>query len=251
MSDLAMSDLAKSGLARSHRAIAERPRRVALLRTVAPLIAAGLLAACANQRDSVVVGSIPDDYRTNHPIVIAEKEQVLDLAVGASDRGATAQQKATLEGFLSGYDRSASPVLKIYAPKGSGNAIAAADAAKDFATIAKKNGVPASRVMVTSYQATPEETAAPVRVAFTAVKAQTNKCGRWPKDVLDTAENKHYANFGCSYQNNVAAQIANPNDLLGPRKPSPIDAENRSRVIDDYRSTPQNIADDWLPETSY
>lgn len=225
--------------------------RTALLRTAAPLLALALLAGCANQRDSVVVGSIPDDYRTNHPIVIAEKEQVLDLPVGASDRGATVQQKATLEGFLSGYDRSAAPVLKIFAPSGSGNAIAAADAARDFAAIARKNGVPASRVMVTSYQALPEETAAPVRVAFTAVKAQTNKCGRWPKDMLESAENKHYANFGCSYQNNVAAQIANPNDLLGPRKQTPIDAENRSRVIDDYRTTPNNVADDWQPETTY
>ncbi|MER2534218.1 MAG: CpaD family pilus assembly lipoprotein [Rhizobiaceae bacterium] len=226
-------------------------RRPALLRTVAPLVLAGLLAACANQRDSVVVGSIPDDYRTNHPIVIAEKEQVIDLVVGTSDRGATTQQKATLEGFLSGYDRSAAPVLKIYAPRGSANSLAAADAARDFAAVAKKNGVPASRVMVTSYQADAAETAAPVRVAFTAVKAQTNKCGRWPKDLFDNADNKHYANFGCSYQNNVAAQIANPNDLLGPRKQTPIDAENRSRVIDDYRRTPNNVADDWQPETRY
>lgn len=242
MSDLALPDpaLKPKSAARSR-----------LLRTVAPLGLAALLAACATQRDSVVVGSIPDDYRTNHPIVIAEKEEVLDLPVGASDRGATRPQKATLEGFLSGYDRSAAPVLKIYTPSGSANAVAAADAARDFAAIARQNGVPASRVMLTAYQASPHETAAPVRVAYTAVKAQTNKCGRWPKDLTDTTDNKHYANFGCSYQNNVAAQIANPNDLLGPRKQTAIDAENRSRVIDDYRAVPQNVADDWIPETSY
>ena len=50
------------------------------------------------------------------------------------------------------------------------------------------------------------------------MRAQTDKCGRWPEDILETSENKHYANFGCSYQNNLAAQIANPADLLGPRK---------------------------------
>ena len=52
------------------------------------------------------------------------------------------------------------------------------------------------------------------------MRAQTDKCGRWPEDLLHDAENKHYADFGCSYQNNLAAQIANPADLLGPRKPS-------------------------------
>ncbi|TIU72362.1 MAG: pilus assembly protein CpaD, partial [Mesorhizobium sp.] len=68
-----------------------------------------------------------------------------------------------------------------------------------------------------------------------SVKAQTDRCGRWPEDLLQTSENKHYADFGCSYQNNLAAQMANPTDLLGPRKQSDIDAENRSAVIDVYR----------------
>jgi pilus assembly protein CpaD len=65
--------------------------------------------------------------------------------------------------------------------------------------------------------------------------AQTNKCGRWPEDIADTTDNKHYANFGCSYQNNLAAQIANPADLLGPRKMTEIDAANRDRVIEVYQ----------------
>jgi pilus assembly protein CpaD len=108
--------------------------------------------------------------------------------------------------------------------------------AQDFAHIARKNGVPGSSIMLASYQASPEEVNAPVRVSFSAMRAQTDKCGRWPDDVLQTSENKHYANFGCSYQNNVAAQIANPNDLLGPRKQTPIDAANRETVIGDYQA---------------
>ena len=31
-----------------------------------------LLSGCA-KRDSITVGAVPDDYRTNHPIVIAQK----------------------------------------------------------------------------------------------------------------------------------------------------------------------------------
>jgi pilus assembly protein CpaD len=199
--------------------------------------AVALLSGCAFQkRDSVTVGAVPDDYRTNHPIIIADKEETLDLPVGASDRGATASQRASLEGFLANYDESAAPVLNIIAPSGSGNDVAAADAAHDFANIARKNGVPENRIMIASYRASPEEVSAPVRVSYSAMRAQTDKCGRWPEDVLATSENKHYANFGCSYQNNIAAQIANPADLLGPRKQTPIDPANRGRVIDDYQS---------------
>ncbi|TGR73074.1 pilus assembly protein CpaD, partial [Mesorhizobium sp. M1C.F.Ca.ET.189.01.1.1] len=74
-----------------------------------------LLAGCA-QRDSVTVGAIPDDYRTNHPIVIAEKNQKIDLPVGAGDRGMTGSQRDTLLGFLDGYDKSAAPTLTIQIP---------------------------------------------------------------------------------------------------------------------------------------
>jgi pilus assembly protein CpaD len=234
------------------RTVATRAERHArFFRPAAPILAVAavaLLAGCAlHKRDSITVGAIPDDYRTNHPIVIAEKEETLDLPVGASDRGATRPQRASLEGFLAGYDTTAAPVLNIIAPSGSGNEIAAADAAQDFAHIARKNGVPASRIMMASYQADAEEVSAPVRISYAAMRAQTNKCGRWPADVLETSENKHYANFGCSYQNNLAAQIANPADLLGPRKQTPIDADNRGKVISDY----QKVESDFEPNINY
>ncbi|MCX7306139.1 MAG: CpaD family pilus assembly lipoprotein [Hyphomicrobiales bacterium] len=212
-------------------------------RIVLAAAAVSLLAGCAafQKRDSITVGAVPDDYRTNHPIVIAEKEETLDLPVGSGERGATASQRASLEGFLANYDKTAAPALNIVAPSGSANSAAAADAAHDFATIAKQNGVPASRIMIASYQASAQEIAAPVRVSFVAMRAQTDKCGRWPADILESSENKHYADYGCSYQNNIAAQIANPSDLLGPRKPSPIDAANREKVITDYQTGATDI----------
>jgi pilus assembly protein CpaD len=214
-----------------------RIRRPAV--SILGVAALALLAGCAmGQRDSVVVGSIPDDYRTNHPIVIAEKDQVIDLPVAAGDRGMTAGQRASLEGFFADYDRSAAPALSILVPAGAANDIAASHAADDFARLAKTSGVPDSRILISSYQAPSPEISAPVRVAYTAMKAQTGKCGRWPEDITNTVENKHYANFGCSYQNNLAAQIANPSDLLGPRKQTTIDAERRGIVIDDYRNAP-------------
>jgi pilus assembly protein CpaD len=202
---------------------------------IAAILALTLLSGCAARTDSVTVGAIPDDYRTNHPIVIAEKEQMLDLPVAASERGMTRVQKVALQGFLADYDRSAAPVVTILIPSGTPNAVAASEAGRDFARFARARGVPDGRVIVSSYQPVSPDVSAPIRVAYAAMKAQTGPCGRWPADVLDTSENKHYANFGCSYQNNLAAQIANPADLLGPRQQTTIDAENRSKVIDVYR----------------
>jgi pilus assembly protein CpaD len=226
-------------------AATERER---IRRSIVPALAIALatsLAGCANfHRDSVTVGAIPDDYRTNHPSVIAEKNQKIDLPVGAGDRGMTGAQRDTLLGFLDGYDKSAAPSLTIAIPRGSANEVAALVAGRDFARVSMAAGVKRDRIVMTSYQSTVPEASAPIRVAFVAVRAQTDKCGRWPEDLLQTSENKHYADFGCSYQNNLAAQIANPNDLLGPRKQSDIDAENRSAVIDLYRS--RGISNEFL-----
>lgn len=212
-----------------------RSRACLLAAPILAVAAIGLLSGCAN-RDSITVGSIPDDYRTSHPIVISEKDEKIDLPVGAGDRGMTQYQRQTLAGFLDGYDKGAAPALTILVPSGSANEIAAAAAGRDFAKFATKNGVRRNRIAIASYQAGASETSAPVRVSYSRLRAHTDKCGRWPDDLLQGTENKHYANFGCSYQNNLAAQIANPADLIGPRKQTPIDAENRSAVIDVYRN---------------
>lgn len=225
-----------------------RSSRLRVYRSASPLlavVAAALLGGCADlHRDSITVGSVPDDYRTNHPIVISEKDQKIDLPVGAGDRGMTKSQRVTLLGFLDGYDKSAAPALTITVPTGSANEIAAAKAGHDFARLAVASGIRSNRILVTPYQVGSADVSAPVRVAYTTIKAQTDKCGRWPEDILHSSENKHYADYGCSYQNNLAAQMANPADLLGPRKPADIDAENRSAVIDVYRE--RGIPDEFL-----
>ena len=231
--------------ARTIAATTRSSRSRILLRVIpAVAIAATVLVAGCARRDSITVGSIPDDYRTTHPIVIAEKNQKIDLPVGAGDRGMTGYQRDTLLGFLDGYDRSAAPALTIAIPLGSANEVAAMVAGRDFARLAATSGVDRKRIVMTSYQSASAEASAPVRVSFVAVKAQTDKCGRWPEDLLETSENKHYADFGCSYQNNLAAQMANPADLLGPRKSTDIDAENRGKVIDVYRA--RGISNEFL-----
>lgn len=222
--------------------VATRSGRTRIYRPAIPVLAvavAALLAGCADlRRDSITVGAVPDDYRTNHPIVIAEKNEKIDLPVGAGDRGMTRSQRDTLLGFLDGYDKSAAPVLTISIPSGSANEIAATAAGRDFARLAISSGISRNRIAMTTYQSASAEASAPIRVAYVSVKAQTDRCGRWPEDLLETSENKHYADFGCSYQNNLAAQMANPADLIGPRKQTPIDAERRGVVIDGYRNAP-------------
>ncbi len=205
------------------------------MKPVLALLAVAMLAGCAQKRD--VTGAIPDDYRTNHPIVISEKEQVADIPVGHADTRLSITQRSIVEHAAANYRSNGSGVIHILIPDGSPNERAAAKLRGDIAATLRKNGVKPFNISSERYKAGPEESA-PIRLSYSAMTASTNTCGQWPKDLLETAENRHYANFGCASQNNFAAQLANPADLLGPRATSPIDAERRIVVIDDYRNAP-------------
>ncbi|MFW8643917.1 CpaD family pilus assembly protein [Rhizobium beringeri] len=86
--------------------------------------------------------------------------------------------------------------------------------------------------------------AAPIRLSFTGTTAVTTQCGQWPKDISSDLTNQNYYNFGCaSSQNNLAAQIANPEDLVAPRGMTPIDAQRRNNAIQEYRTTTTTIED--------
>ncbi|WP_173934432.1 CpaD family pilus assembly protein [Chelativorans sp. Marseille-P2723] len=195
---------------------------------------AGVLAGCTH-RDSVIVGAVPDDYRTNHPIVLTEGEEVLDIPVGILSYRLSGQQEAAIAGFMDNYGESGKSVVTILVPDGAANSPAAASVSREMATSLRKHGVPQGYVQILAYQASPADVA-PIRLTFSRLKATVGPCGRWPADLTENYENRHYANFGCAYQNNLAAQVANPMDLLGPRKMTTIDAENRGHAINDYKN---------------
>ncbi len=209
-------------------------------------VSVALLSGCAAmKRDHVIVGSVPDDYRTNHPIVIGEKEERIDIAVAVDGYRLTRGQRDAVDGLLYRYDPSSGSPVTILVPQGSANAAAAATMAAELSDFVRRTGI--NNVIINHYSVGSGSVSAPVRVSYFSIQASTGKCGRWPEDLTKTSENKHYANFGCASQNNLAAQVANPNDLVGPRRPSEIDAEKRGAVIDDYR----NQAGGWASQNNY
>lgn len=237
-----MSEALPNKSSRQRRRSSRRLAQAALA-----VAAIAMVAGCA-KRNSIIVGSIPDDYRTSHPIVIAEKEKTIDIPVGSTERGLSRIHKVAVDGFIAGYDRGSAPLVSVLVPYGSPNEHAAGLVAADMVARLHARGVPQGSILHQPYDARRYGTSAPIRLAYLEMAAQTGPCGRWPEDMLqNTAENKHWANYGCSYQNNLAAQVANPADLLGPRRMSEIDTERRSISIDDYRLR----SSDWSPETQY
>ena len=55
------------------------------------------------------------------------------------------------------------------------------------------------------------------------------------RDRSKTYDNEGYPEFGCAVTANIAAQIADPADLLAPRASDAPDAQRRQVVLDKYR----------------
>nr|WP_245582456.1 CpaD family pilus assembly protein [Neorhizobium lilium] len=194
---------------------------------------AGMLASCGSQ---MTTGAIPDDYRTRHPIVLAEGESTLDVPVASGDVRLSIGLKDMVRGFAQKFVASPAGVIQVQVPHGSYNAGAASRLAGDVRRTLTQTGISSQRILMSSYAAMPNGDAAPIRLSYVTTKAMTSQCGNWPEDLSDnTTANRNWYNFGCASQNNLAAQIANPSDLIAPRAMTPIDAAQRGQVISDYR----------------
>ncbi len=215
-----------------------RGRRIAGRALVVALLAAsGLGAGCASySRDHVIVGSIPDDYRTRHPIIVSQSEIQEDIVVSANARSLSFRDRGVAEEFAGRFRRSGASGMVILIPAGSRNEAGARRIAWEIVQVLQEKGVPQNRIHIQHYQAAGHGDAATLRLAYTDIEARVDSpCGAWQEDLAEMRENRNYANFGCATQKNLAAMVANPADLLAPRGTSEIDAERRTIVIDDWR----------------
>lgn len=210
---------------------------------LAPKLALGLaallaLSSCGGMgKDTMSTGSIPDDYRTRHPIVVTDVEHSLDLPVAQGSSRMTTGMGDTVTGFAQDYRKASSGYVQMMVPYGSPNSVAASTLARQVRSRLIAKGVPSSKIIERPYQAQASGDAAPIRLSYTATTAVAGPCGQWPEDLAnDTSQNKHWENFGCATQANLAAQLASPTDLIAPRGMTPIDADNRTKVITDYRN---------------
>lgn len=198
------------------------------------LLSMAFLAGCANVQ-YVEVGAIPDDYRTRHPIVVAEGETAIDIPITASDTRLPLSSRSRVEEFARRFHASEAAAIRIMVPSGSFNEAAARLAADDAVRVLRATGVDRGRILVTPYPSEYTGGPVPLRLAFSTLTASVAPCGNWPQDLGATHENRNYHNFGCASQANLAAQIADPRDLLAPRGQGEIDAQRRTDMLDRYR----------------
>lgn len=209
-------------------------------RTIRPILASlalsAALAGCQTvEQYTAPVAALPNDYRANHPITIEEGLSTFDIPVGRETPYLAAGMEGNVLAFAGGFMSSGSGALAIVLPTGTPNAANAASIARQIEGVLVAGGVAPTVIEYRTYPGGTATGNAPVRLAYVRLAATTSPCGLWPDNLARNID-VNYANFGCATQQNLAAMVANPLDLLYPRLMTPPSAARRSNVLDAYQA---------------
>ncbi len=171
-----------------------------------------------------VVGCSPDDAllddavhhpaqaSENYPITLVKGPQTLEIASSHGTLQPT--QINAVAGFVHRALQAGVTPMTVSRPSGGGNS---ARVAGEVASLMVNQGVRRENVRFVTY---PGSANGPVRITYVSSYAKTKKCGNWSKDLTETDNNTQYPNLGCAVQNNIAAEIANPETIVSP---TPVD----------------------------
>jgi len=150
------------------------------------------------------------------------------IALAVHETGPSANQRSALAEMAARARAEQSHEILVSTP--SGDDPASLQMGWAVAEALRSSGIP---VRMESYDAA--DPRAPVMVAFARLQAVTYECSREWGSLTRHADNGSPQGMGCSTISNMAAQIAEPRDILGQRPMDPADAGRRSVVLDHYR----------------
>lgn len=199
-------------------------------------LAAGLaLSGCAA---SMGGGDAPITPLSRYALQV---EPGLDrIALAVHDQGLSANQQAALRGLAARYGTSGAGHVRIESP--AGDDPVAVEQAYAVRAVLQSAGIPEDRIQMAAYAA--PDPRAPVLAGFEIFRAAIPNCSLESRNMGTRFSNQSSGGFGCAITANMAAQIADPRDILGARPMTPADSGRAAVVFDNYRrgqvsSTPQ------------
>jgi pilus assembly protein CpaD len=171
-----------------------------------------------------------------NPILVQPSYQAIKVAYYPG-RGLAEADSPRLTAFVDAYRDHGNGSLIVSAPAGMAQNVAIAY----FADRINAMGISRDHIIVTTHDAAPGDVQ--VELNYVSYAASTNVCGQWTQDLSKTYDNDTPKNFGCAVQQNIAAMVADPRDLLGPRPMDDADARRRATVITKYDAGEPTAAD--------
>ena len=189
-----------------------------------PLLLLGLVATLgACQTTAPTDRPLKGMASVNVPVV-TRADYALDLS--APDGTLSSSEAARLDGWFRSMDLGYGDT--VYVDGSAGYA-----ARDDVARIAGQYGMLVSLGAPITAGPVPQGM---VRVVVARTKASVPGCPNWSKASTPNFDNASMSNFGCGVNSNIAAMIANPQDLIHGREGSGVgDTVTASKAVDSYR----------------
>ena len=157
-----------------------------------------------------------------------------EMRLAIHPAGLSTTQADALATFADDWRASGRGPITLRSPVGGPDAGIVARAGEGARAFLVGQGIPAADVRLVGYEAN-GDAAAPLIVGRERYAVTLPVCGTEWTNISKSADNRVQPNFGCAVTANMAAQIANPADLLGPSPTTSTDAARRDVVLGKYR----------------
>ena len=185
-----------------------------------------IAGSCSVQNDGT---TISEDPRVTHAIAVEPSFREIKLSFGGAD-GLSSDEAIKFDNFLADYRAHGNGSLGISVPNGPPSHAAITW----FAERAAETGISRDKILVSTHDVANNDFR--VDISYITYTAHVDECGDWSENLAFTLENQTMKNFGCSVQHNMAAQVADPRDLLGPRRFEPADGNRAATVLGNYEA---------------
>ena len=194
-----------------------------------------MAGSCASHAPDAM--HMSEDGGFNHPITVEPSYQSIKLYYSPADAGIQPADQARLASFIADYEAHGNGSIAVSAPAGMNSQAMIGF----FAQRINDLGVSKDHILVATHDLSNGDMR--VEINYVSYEAHTDKCGDWSQDLDFTADNDTPKNFGCSVQQNIAAQVADPRDLIQPRDMDASNSARRSTVINNYEQGKVTSAD--------
>ena len=178
------------------------------------------LAACGSNGETALENSyVPAAHYERYPIEVTRGPVKLEISSQHGTLEPT--QINAISGFVRSARNSGLSRFTIQRPSSGG---ASGRVARAPFQLLVQGGVSPGMIVQKTY---PGPAKGPVQISYLRSVAVTRECGDWSTDLANASSNEPYPNLGCAVQNNIAAQVVNPDDFVVPEPTVPALAASR------------------------
>lgn len=169
---------------------------------------------------------------------IVAQEATADLKIDTIVAGEKLgeMERDAVKYFAANYQQEGHGAVIISRPSNGPDDVSAMRAAADARAVMLAEGIASNQIAEGTYDGTGARSA-PLIISYRTYNAVVPNCPDISSfDVAWTGSNLALPSFGCATATNLAAQIANPGDLVGAKRMDPADTGRRQIIFSKYRA---------------